>query len=76
MSIDPRVNGLLITEVANDSPFRDRLEAGSVIMEINRTPVTDLAAAREALLLQPNRALLAVYNRGTIRFVVVTPEPR
>jgi serine protease Do/serine protease DegQ len=75
-SIDARVSGLLITEVAEDSPFRDRLEPNSVIMEINRTPVTDITAAREALLLQPNRALLAVYNRGAIRFVVVTPEPR
>jgi serine protease Do/serine protease DegQ len=75
-SIDNRVSGLLVTDVAEDSPFRDRLAPGAVIMEINRTPVTEIAAAREALLLQPSRALLAVYYRGAINFVVVTPDSR
>jgi S1-C subfamily serine protease len=72
LSIDPRVTGLLITDIADDSPFRDQLAVNAVIMEINRTPVTDLASAKEALSLQPNRALLAISYRGTIRFVVVT----
>ena len=41
-------------------------------MEINRTQVTDLASAKEALLIQPSRALLAIYVRGQVRFIVVT----
>jgi len=73
LGMDARVSGLLITDVAEDSPFRGQLARNAVIMEINRTPVTDLASARNALLLQPNRALLAVYFRGVVRFVVVTP---
>ncbi|MBI4622458.1 MAG: Do family serine endopeptidase [Verrucomicrobia bacterium] len=71
LNIDPRVNGLLITDVAEDSPFRNQLLANAVIMEINRMAVSDLAAAKEALLLQPSRALLAIYLRGSVRFVVV-----
>ena len=68
--IDPRLNGLVITKVSDDSPFGDRLALGMVILEINRRPVTDLREARE--LLQPGRNLLAVFERGAIRFISVT----
>ena len=71
LGIDTRVTGLLITTVEADSPFVQQLAPNMVIIEINRTSVTDLAAAKEALLLQPSRALLALYARGTVRFVVV-----
>lgn len=67
---DPRVNGLAVTEVSEESPYRDRLLPGMVILEINRAPVTDLRSARD--LLAPGRNLLAVFERGTVRFVVVT----
>ena len=72
LGVDPRVNGLLITAIAEDSPFRSQLAPNVVIMEINRTQVTDLASAKEALLIQPSRALLAIYVRGQVRFIVVT----
>ncbi len=67
---DPRVKGVVISEVAPDSPFRDRLAPNMVILEVNRAPVTDLRSAREAL--QPGRNLLAIYDRGQVRFIVVT----
>jgi len=67
---DSRINGLVITGVADDSPYRDRLDAGMVILEINRAPVPDLRTARERL--GPGRNLLAVYDGRSIRFVVVT----
>jgi serine protease Do/serine protease DegQ len=71
---DPRVSGLAVTEVSDESPYRDRLLPGMVILEINRSPVTDLRSARD--LLAPGRNLLAVFERGTVRFVVVTvPKP-
>ena len=69
---DQRVEGLVITSVAEDSPFRDRLATDVVIMEINRTRITDLAAAREALNAPGERNLFAVYFRGTARFVAIT----
>ena len=67
---DPRVNGLAITRVAEDSPFADRLRPDMVILEVNRGPVAEIRAAREKLV--SGRNLLAVFERGQVRFVVVT----
>ncbi len=70
LQIDLRVTGLLITAVADDSPYRDLLAVNAVIMEIARQPATDLATARS--LVKPGRNLLAIYYRGQVRFAVVT----
>lgn len=67
--LDTRINGLVVTGVADDSPYRDRLAAGMVILELNRSPVPDLRTAREKLV--TGRNLLAVYDGRSIRFVVV-----
>jgi Do/DeqQ family serine protease len=66
---DTRINGLVITSVADDSPYRDRLAASMVILELNRSPVPDLRTAREKIV--SGRNLLAVYDGRSIRFVVV-----
>ena len=66
---DTRIKGLVITSVADDSPYRDRLAASMVILELNRSPVPDVRTAREQLV--PGRNLLAVYDGRSIRFVVV-----
>lgn len=68
--LDQRINGLVITSVAEDSPFRDRLAPKMVIMELNRTPVRDLRTARERIV--PGRNLLAVYDGRSVRFLVLT----
>jgi Do/DeqQ family serine protease len=70
LQIDARVAGLLITEVADDSPYRSVLAANAVIMEIARQPATDLATARS--LVQPGRNLVAIYFRGQVRFSVIS----
>jgi serine protease Do/serine protease DegQ len=69
---DQRVEGLVITSVAEDSPFRDRLANDVVIMEINRARITDLASAKEALNAPGERNLVMVYYRGAARFVSIT----
>jgi Do/DeqQ family serine protease len=68
--LDARVTGLIITNIDNDSPYRDQLAPNAVIMEINRTPVRGIDDARQ--LLQSGRNLLAIYYRGAARFVVIT----
>lgn len=73
--VDPRISGLIITDVAEDSPFRERLAADVVIIEVNRRPVADLAAAKAALKPPGENNLLAVYYRGQIRFAVITVPP-
>jgi Do/DeqQ family serine protease len=62
--------GLLVTQVADDSPFSDRLQPGMVILEINRSPVSDLTSARA--LLHPGHNLLFVYDRGGHGFIGIT----
>jgi serine protease Do/serine protease DegQ len=69
-ALDSRVSGLLITDIDENSPFADRLVAGMIIVEINRTPVPDLGAAQQALV--QGRNLLLVNFRGAYRFVAVT----
>ncbi len=71
LGIDPRITGLLITDVAADSPYADRLAPNMVIVQINRGPVSDLATAK-ALLVQPGRNLLLIYNNGGLGYVAVT----
>jgi len=68
--LDARISGLVVTEVDENSPYADDVPAGAVIVEINRTPVGDLAAGKAALHL--GRNLLLIYYRGFARYVVVT----
>jgi len=69
---DGRVAGLAITDIADDSPFRDRLAPDVVIMEINRTAVTDLASAKAALKPPGQRNLFQIYYRNSAGFLAVT----
>lgn len=66
---DPRVSGLVVTRVAEDSPHRDRLAKGLVILELNRGAVPDLKTARERVRL--GRNLIAVFDGRGVRYVVV-----
>ena len=70
---DPRVtSGLVITDIAEDSPFRDGLAVDLVIVEINRSRVPDLATAKSLLRPPGEKNLIAYYYRGQFRFVVLT----
>jgi Do/DeqQ family serine protease len=68
--IDSRINGLVVTKVDEKLDFAQNLPVGSIIVEINRSQVEDLAAAKA--LLHPGHNLLLVYFQGYPRFVVVT----
>jgi serine protease Do/serine protease DegQ len=67
---DPRITGLLISKVAPDSPYRDRLAEDMVILELNRSPVPDLRTARERI--RPGRNLLAIFDGRAIRYLVIS----
>ncbi len=66
------LEGLVITEVAEDSPYARRLVPGMVVVEINREPVADLEGAQA--LLRTGRNLLIVYIRGMFTPIAVTIE--
>lgn len=71
LNLDPRIDeGLVISEVDADSPYADRLQPKMVIIEINRTAVTDIDAARQ--LIGPGRNLLLVIVRGGPRYIPLT----
>lgn len=67
---DPRITGLLITKVAPDSPYRDRLAENMVILELNRSPAPDLRTAREKI--RPGRNLLAIFDGRSVRYLVIS----
>lgn len=62
--------GLVVTEVADNSPYARRLAAGMVVVEINREAAGDLETAQS--LLKPGRNLLMVYIRGMFTPIAVT----
>ncbi len=64
------LSGLIITEVAENSPFANRLSPGMVVVEINREAVTELEEARR--LLRPGRNLLIVFVRGMFSPIAIT----
>jgi serine protease Do/serine protease DegQ len=68
--IDPRMVGLIVTDVDENSPYADRLLPGMIIVEIDRIPVAEIAAAKAAL--TAGRHLLFVNFRGINRFVTIT----
>ena len=59
-----------MTAVDEKSDYAENLPVGTVIMEINRNPVDDLATAKA--LLQPGHNLLLVQFRDIRRYLVVT----
>ncbi|HYC72293.1 MAG TPA: Do family serine endopeptidase [Opitutaceae bacterium] len=67
--IDERIDGVIVTDVSPASRYAGIFPEGSVIESINRSPVTDLASAKRALVPGTrNRALLNY--RGLRRYVL------
>ncbi len=65
--IDPRVEGVVVTEVDAGSPYRDVFPVGCVIEQINRVPVTDATSARAAV--RTGRNMATVFFRGGWRYL-------
>jgi len=70
--IPARFNGLMITSVAEDSPYRDQLVPNVLIVQIDREDVTDLASAKTAL--TSGRHMLYVFYHGALRVVRIDVE--
>ena len=71
LGIDSRINGLVVTKVDEKSDSAQYLSQGAVIVEINRSPVADIAAAKA--LVHPGGNLLLVYfPGGGQRYLVIT----
>ena len=69
-AVEGRVNGLVVTEVAENSPFAEVFSPGVVIVEIDRTAVTELSAAQAVL--HPGHNLVLINFHGAARYIVIT----
>jgi Do/DeqQ family serine protease len=67
LAIPSRFNGLLVTAVAEDSPYREQLIPNILIVQIDREDVTDLVSAKAAL--TPGRHMMYVFYRGSLRVI-------
>ena len=65
--IPTRFNGLMITSVADDSPYREQLIPDVLIVQIDREDATTLASAKAAL--TPGRHMLYVFYHGSLRVI-------
>jgi len=61
------IDGLVVTDVADTSPFHERFHTGMVIMQVNRSQVEDAAGARA--LLRPGRNFCLVWEHGGYRYL-------
>jgi serine protease Do/serine protease DegQ len=61
------VDGLVVTAIADDSPFRERFRVGMLIVQINGTAVEDFAAARAQL--HSGLNFCYVWIRGGFRYI-------
>jgi len=63
------VEGLVIADMDRDSPYFEHFRPGMVIVAINRTPVTNLQEAREAM--RADKNLLYIYYQGRYNYSVI-----
>ena len=68
MKIAPGVEGIVITEIGDQTPYSEVFPVGAVIEQINRIPVTDLASAKQAL--RDGRNMASISYRGVFRYVL------
>lgn len=69
LEIGEEVTGLLVTEVAQDSPHVDVFPVGSIILQINREPVEDIQSAHEAI--DEGRNLFLVLHEGSFHYLMI-----
>jgi Do/DeqQ family serine protease len=70
LRLDDQVDGVVITDVGQQSRYADIFPTGALVEQINRVPVTDLPSAKRAL--HPGRNMALINYRGAYRYVVFT----
>lgn len=69
-SLPERVSGLVVEQVAADSPYARHLAPGTVILEVNKRSIRTLEDAQKNI--NPSgRNLLYLYHRGRTHFLVL-----
>jgi serine protease Do len=74
-NLNANTNGVVINEVTPGSPAAEaQLQAGDVIVEVNRTPVRDAEQFRSQVRNAKGPLLLLVSHNGSTHFVTVQPR--
>jgi serine protease Do len=76
LSLPPRVNGVVVSQVYPGSPAGQVLAQGDVIMEVNRTKVRNVAEYQAAISgVKPGQSvLLLIYRNGSSLFVTLKQQ--
>ncbi len=71
LSIPKRINGVIVTDVDEESPAVGAIEKNDVIMEINRKPVTNVKDYEEIVsqIRRGEDVLLLIYRKGSTLYV-------
>jgi Do/DeqQ family serine protease len=70
LRLDDEVDGVVITDVGQQSRYAEIFPTGALVEQVNRAPVTDLPSAKRAL--HPGRNMALINYRGAYRYVVFT----
>ncbi len=75
LGLRPGTNGVVVTDVAQDSPASDAgLQRGDVIEQVNRQPVNNVSDYQRLISQAGNQSVVLLVNRGgNTTFVVVEP---
>lgn len=75
LGLGPAIKGVVVTSVDADSPAADAVGRGSVIVAVDKHPVTNLADFQRLMNAAKDKpVLLTVNNGGQTGFVVVQPK--
>jgi serine protease Do/serine protease DegQ len=70
--LESRIGGLVVTRVAEDSPFAGILPVGAVLLEINGVRPESVDQAR-ALLESRSASRVYVFHEGRVRYLAIRP---
>jgi serine protease Do len=74
LGVPPDVHGVVVTDVAPDSPAAQYLERGDVILSINHHEVNSVADFNRLASEAKGQTLLRVMHQGEAAFVVISPD--
>ncbi len=75
VGIPPSTKGVVVSAVDADSPAADQIGRGSVIVAVDRKPVTSASEFKRMLTAAAGKpVLLTVNNGGSTGFVVIQPK--
>ncbi|NWF76800.1 MAG: DegQ family serine endoprotease [Nitrospirae bacterium] len=75
LNIPERINGVIITDIEDDSPAKGHLERGDIIIEINKVPINSLKDYESVVSkIQANEEILILISRQNSTFFVLLSE--